>query len=74
MAIRKVPEFTFTCQPEITSAIFHPYNPKLIIGGTHTGQVLIWDTRGKQNAVYKTPLGLGEANRELKLIQVISLV
>ena len=59
MAIRKVPEFTFTCQPEITSAIFHPYNPKLIIGGTHTGQVLIWDTRGKQNAVYKTPLGLG---------------
>ena len=59
LAIRKVPEFTFTCQPEITSAIFHPYNPKLIIGGTHTGQVLIWDTRGKQNAVYKTPLGLG---------------
>ena len=52
MAIRKTPEFTFTCQPEITSAIFHPYNPKLIIGGTHTGQVLIWDTRGKQNAVY----------------------
>ena len=59
LAIRKVPEFTFTCQPEITSAIFHPYNPKLIIGGTHTGQVLIWDTRGKQNAVNKTPLGLG---------------
>ena len=59
LAIRKVPEFTFTCQPEITSAIFHPYNPKLILGGTHTGQVLIWDTRGKQNAVYKTPLGLG---------------
>ena len=59
LAIRKVPEFTFTCQPEITSAIFHPYNPKLILGGTHTGQVMIWDTRGKQNAVYKTPLGLG---------------
>ena len=59
LAVRKVPEFTFTCQPEITSAIFHPYNPKLIMGGTHTGQVLIWDTRGKQTAVYKTPLGLG---------------
>jgi len=66
MAIRKTPEFTFTCQPEITSAIFHPYNPKLIIGGTHTGQVLIWDTRGKQNAVYKTPLGLGGGQTGIK--------
>jgi len=66
MAIRKTPEFTFTCQPEITSAIFHPYNPKLIIGGTHTGQVLIWDTRGKQNAVYKTPLGLGGGQSGIK--------
>ena len=66
LAIRKVPEFTFTCQPEITSAIFHPYNPKLIIGGTHTGQVLIWDTRGKQTAVYKTPLGLGGGQSGIK--------
>ena len=66
LAIRKVPEFTFTCQPEITSAIFHPYNPKLIIGGTHTGQVMIWDTRGKQNAVYKTPLGLGGGQSGIK--------
>jgi len=66
LAIRKVPEFTFTCQPEITSAIFHPYNPKLIIGGTHTGQVLIWDTRGKQTAVYKTPLGLGGGQSGVK--------
>ena len=66
MAIRKTPEFTFTCQPEITSAIFHPYNPKLIIGGTHTGQVLSWDTRGKQNAVYKTPLGLGGGQTGIK--------
>ena len=66
LAIRKVPEFTFTCQPEITSAIFHPYNPKLIIGGTHTGQVMIWDTRGKQTAVYKTPLGLGGGQSGVK--------
>ena len=66
LAVRKLPEFTFSCQPEITSAIFHPYNPKLIIGGTHTGQVMIWDTRGKQNAVYKTPLGLGGGQSGVK--------
>ena len=66
LAIRKVPEFTFTCQPEITSAIFHPYNPQLVLGGTHTGQVMIWDTRGKQNAVNKTPLGLGGGQSGIK--------
>ncbi len=59
LALRKEPEFTFTCQPEISSALFHAYNPKLIVGGTQTGQVLIWDTRGKEAPVYKTPLGLG---------------
>ena len=66
LVVKKVPEFTFTCQPEITSAIFHPYNPKLIVGGTHTGQVLIWDTRGKQTAVNKTPLGLGGGQSGVK--------
>ena len=59
LANRKDPEFTFTNQAEITSAIFHPYNPKLIIGGTETGIVMLWDTRGKQAPIYKTPLGVG---------------
>jgi len=57
LAMRKKPEFTFTCQTEITSVIFHKFNPKLIIGGTYTGQILIWDTRGKTLPVMKTQPG-----------------
>ena len=57
LAMRKKPEFTFTCQTEITSAIFHKFNPKLIIGATYTGQILIWDTRGKPLPVQKTQPG-----------------
>ena len=57
LALRKQPEFIFTCQPEITSAVFHSYNQKLILGGTVTGQVLIWDTRGKQSPIMKTVIG-----------------
>ena len=57
LALRKTPEFTFNCQTEITSAIFHKFNPKLVIGGTYTGQLLIWDTRGKSLPVQKTPPG-----------------
>ncbi len=57
MALRKTPEFVLSCQTEITSAIFHKYNPKLVIGASYTGQILIWDTRGKSLPVQKTPPG-----------------
>ena len=57
LALRKKPEFQFTCQSELTTAIFHPFNPKLIIGATYTGQILVWDTRGKSLPIMKTPPG-----------------
>ena len=57
LAMRKAPEFTLTCQTEVTSAIFHKFNPKLVVGATYTGQILIWDTRGKSLPVQKTPPG-----------------
>lgn len=55
LAMRKTPEFTFTCQTEVTSAIFHKFNPKIVIGATYTGQILMWDTRGKPLPIQKTP-------------------
>lgn len=57
LAMRKKPEYTFTCQSELTKVMLHPYNPKLILGSTHTGQILIWDTRGKALPIMKTPPG-----------------
>ena len=60
LALRDYPEFTLTCQAEITSAIFHTYTPKLIIGGTFAGQVVLWDTRGSEVPIMKTPLGIIE--------------
>jgi dynein intermediate chain, cytosolic len=44
-----VPELTLTCQSEITSCIFHPIDPFLVIGGTYSGNVIIWDMREKRN-------------------------
>lgn len=50
------PELTLTCQSEITSCIFHPTEPYLVIGGTFSGNVVIWDMREKRNyPVIKTP-------------------
>ncbi|KAI1819741.1 cytoplasmic dynein-like protein 1 intermediate chain 2 [Xylaria intraflava] len=49
-------EFLFHAQSDILTAKFSPFHPNLIIGGTYSGQVLLWDTRAKAAPVQKTPL------------------
>lgn len=49
-------EFLFHAQSDILTAKFSPFHPNLIIGGTYSGQVLLWDTRAKSAPVQKTPL------------------
>ena len=59
LANRKAPEYTINCQTEITSAIFHNLNPKLVVGGSFTGQIMLWDMKSKPIPIQKTPLGVG---------------
>ncbi|ATY59591.1 cytoplasmic dynein 1 intermediate chain 2 [Cordyceps militaris] len=57
------PEYVFTAQSDILTAKFSPYHPNLIIGGSYSGQVLLWDTRAKAAPVQKTSLtGFGHAH------------
>jgi len=50
------PEFVFHAQSDILTAKFSPFHPNLIIGGSYSGQVLLWDTRSRSAPVQKTPL------------------
>ncbi|GAA6059754.1 hypothetical protein JCM10212_001962 [Sporobolomyces blumeae] len=51
------PEFVFHAQSDILSVSFSPFHPNLVIGGTYSGQILLWDTRSRHpNPVLKTPL------------------
>lgn len=51
------PEYTFHSQSDVLSATFSPFHPNLVIGGTYSGQISIWDIRSrKQLPVLKTPL------------------
>ncbi|KAJ3184802.1 hypothetical protein HDU85_001481 [Gaertneriomyces sp. JEL0708] len=50
------PEFVFHTQSEVTSAVFSPFHSNLVIGGTYSGQIVIWDTRAKSLPVLRTPL------------------
>ena len=54
----KKTDYIINYQTELSSSIFHTSNPKLVIGGSATGQVLLWDTRSKPFPIAKTPLNL----------------
>ena len=60
---RKAPDYVINYQTELTSAIFYKDNPKIVIGGSVTGQIMFWDIRaGKQVPEQKSPLGIGNEN------------
>jgi dynein intermediate chain len=50
------PEYRFTCHSQVTSACFNPFDRHIIIGGTYSGQIVVWDTRAKSAPVRKTSL------------------
>ncbi|CAG8196613.1 unnamed protein product [Penicillium salamii] len=61
------PEYIFHSTSDILTAKFSPYHPNLVVGGSYSGQVLVWDTRssraGGGSPVQKTPLtGTGHAH------------
>lgn len=50
------PEFVFTCQSQVLTAQFSPFHPTIIVGGTYSGQVVLWDSRAKSTPVQRSPL------------------
>lgn len=50
MHLSERPEFIFQAQTDVLSVCFSPFHPNLIIGGTYSGQILIWDTRSRARA------------------------
>ncbi|KAI4841478.1 uncharacterized protein MKS88_000015 [Plasmodium brasilianum] len=50
------PEYVFTSQHAVCTTLFNKFNPHLIIGGTYTGNVVLWDIRANQKPIQKTYL------------------
>lgn len=63
------PEFTFYAQSDVLTAKFSEFHNNYVVGGTYSGQILLWDTRAgytrayliligySHNPVLKSPLG-----------------
>ncbi|KAL9003826.1 MAG: hypothetical protein Q9188_003327 [Gyalolechia gomerana] len=51
------PEYTFHSTSDLLTAQFSPFHPSLLIGGSYSGQILLWDTRSRSKMPsQKTPL------------------
>lgn len=75
MHLRSRPEYTFHSNSDILTAKFSPFHPSLIVGGSYSGQVLLWDTRSKSSLpVQKTPLTGASSAGHTHPIYSISLV
>ncbi|EME49369.1 hypothetical protein DOTSEDRAFT_76700 [Dothistroma septosporum NZE10] len=60
MHLKGRPEYSLHATSDLLSCQFHPYHPSLILGGTYSGQLCLWDTRARNQRtgepVQKTPL------------------
>ncbi|CAH8629716.1 unnamed protein product [Schistosoma bovis] len=51
------PEFIFHCQSPVTSASLSRFHPNIVVGGTYSGQIVLWDSRvNKRTPVQRSPL------------------
>jgi dynein intermediate chain len=60
MHLKGRPEYSLYATSDLLSCQFHPFHPSLILGGTYSGQLCLWDTRARNQRtgepVQKTPL------------------
>lgn len=47
MHLHSRPEYTFHATSDLLTAQFSLFHPSLLLGGTYSGQVLLWDTRSR---------------------------
>jgi len=50
------PEYVFTCQSPVMTLAFSRFHPTIVIGGTYSGQIVLWDMRAKGSPVARSPL------------------
>lgn len=54
---KDTPDYIFNCQSAVMSVAFSKFHPSYIIGGTYSGQLVLWDLRsGKRTPVQRSPL------------------
>lgn len=65
------PEFVFRAQTDVLTVCFSQFHPNLVIGGTYSGQIIIWDLRAKSLPILKTPLSAAGHTHPIYSLQMV---
>ncbi|XP_014771176.1 cytoplasmic dynein 1 intermediate chain 2 isoform X30 [Octopus bimaculoides] len=69
---KDTPEFIFHCQSAVMSSCFANFHPNLVVGGTYSGQIVLWDNRvNKRTPVQRTPLTAAAHTHPVYCIKVV---
>ncbi|XP_061549441.1 cytoplasmic dynein 1 intermediate chain 2-like isoform X3 [Phycodurus eques] len=69
---KSTPEYIFHCQSEVMSAGFAKFHPNLVVGGTYSGQIVLWDNRSnKRTPVQRTPLSAAAHTHPVYCVNVV---
>ncbi|XP_076663396.1 cytoplasmic dynein 1 intermediate chain short wing isoform X17 [Andrena cerasifolii] len=69
---KTTPEFIFHCQSPVLSATFARFHPNLILGGTYSGQIVLWDNRvQKRTPIQRTPLSASAHTHPVYCLNVV---
>ncbi|XP_055538171.1 cytoplasmic dynein 1 intermediate chain isoform X5 [Wyeomyia smithii] len=69
---KHTPEDIFHCQSAVMSTCFAKFHPNLILGGTYSGQIVLWDNRvQKRTPIQRTPLS---TNAHTQPVYCLSMV
>ncbi|XP_017100768.1 cytoplasmic dynein 1 intermediate chain isoform X11 [Drosophila bipectinata] len=69
---KRTPEDVFHCQSAVMSTCFAKFNPNLILGGTYSGQIVLWDNRvQKRTPIQRTPLSAAAHTHPVYCLQMV---
>lgn len=69
---KTTPEYVFHCQSAVMSATFAKFHPNLVVGGTYSGQIVLWDNRSnKRTPVQRTPLSAAAHTHPVYCVNVV---
>ncbi|XP_015213399.2 cytoplasmic dynein 1 intermediate chain 1 isoform X6 [Lepisosteus oculatus] len=69
---KTTPEYIFHCQSSVMSVGFARFHPNLVVGGTYSGQIVLWDNRShRRTPVQRTPLSAAAHTHPVYCVNVV---
>ncbi|KAK6182462.1 hypothetical protein SNE40_010147 [Patella caerulea] len=69
---KTTPEYVFHCQSALMSTCFAKFHPNLVVGGTYSGQIVLWDNRvNKRTPIQRTPLSAAAHTHPVYCVNVV---